>query len=270
MRKWVIALLLLQAALSAEERWVDLEREWHQALRSYEAASGRGRHPFAKYHRRLIAFVKANANTPAAAPGLVELIRFTKDPDDQQWILVHLRENHLRSRHLGRAVDAIRKIGNEEALRTLEEFAQGSPYPEIRGRAQRAVYEHTHLGIGKVAPQIAGRDHDRRTFVLREYREKVVVLFFCASGSAGCRREIEGLHRLGERYKARPLAILGVGPKEDGWRSWSDGERIGRDWNALERPRIFLLDRKGRIRAKDLWGKQLAKEVERLLGKPKE
>jgi hypothetical protein len=270
MRRWLLAVLLLQAALSAEERWADLEREWHQALRSHKAASGRGRHPFVKFHSRLIAYVRANANTPAAAPGLVELIRHAKDPDEQQWILVHLRENHMRSRHLGRAVDAIRKIGNEEALRTLEEIAEGSPHPEIRGMAKRAVYEHKHLAVGKVAPQIAGRDHDRRTFVLREYRTKVVVLFFCASRRVGCRSEIAGLRRLGDRHRGRPFAILSVGPREEGWRSWADGERIARDWNALEQARIYILDRKGRIQAKDLWGKKLEKEVERLLGQAQE
>jgi hypothetical protein len=45
-------------------------------------------------------------------------------------------------------------------------------------RAKSELYDIRHLGIGKMAPDIAGKDQDGTQFQLSDYRGKVVLLYF--------------------------------------------------------------------------------------------
>ena len=45
-------------------------------------------------------------------------------------------------------------------------------------RAKSELYDIRHLGIGKVAPDIEGKDQDGAQFQLSDYRGKVVLLYF--------------------------------------------------------------------------------------------
>ena len=44
--------------------------------------------------------------------------------------------------------------------------------------AKCELYDIRHLGIGKVAPEISGKDQDGKSFKLTDYRGKVVLLYF--------------------------------------------------------------------------------------------
>ena len=48
----------------------------------------------------------------------------------------------------------------------------------VGARARTELYEIRRLGIGKLAPDIVGKDADDRTFRLSDYRGKVVLLYF--------------------------------------------------------------------------------------------
>ena len=45
-------------------------------------------------------------------------------------------------------------------------------------RAKSELYDIRHLSIGKVAPDIEGKDQDGKQFKLSDYRGKVVLLYF--------------------------------------------------------------------------------------------
>ena len=48
----------------------------------------------------------------------------------------------------------------------------------VGSRAKSELYDIRHLGVGKVAPDIEGRDQDGTQFKLSDYRGKVVLLYF--------------------------------------------------------------------------------------------
>ncbi|MCH7689234.1 MAG: redoxin domain-containing protein, partial [Planctomycetes bacterium] len=48
----------------------------------------------------------------------------------------------------------------------------------VGARAKSELYDIRHLGIGKLAPDIEGKDQDGKQFKLSDYRGKVVLLYF--------------------------------------------------------------------------------------------
>lgn len=130
--------------------------------------------------------------------------------------------------------------------------------------AQAELYELNHLTVGKVAPEIEGRDIDGKKFKLSDYRGKVVVLSFWASWCGPCMAMVPSEVRLAKRMKGKPFALVGVNgdPARDDakravekermtWRSfWSkegpDGP-IPTAWNIHGWPTVFILDPHGVI-----------------------
>jgi hypothetical protein len=246
-----MALVLLATAVAAEE-WRPLWEQWRAALKRYEAAVARApneetrrrlKHPIEKFGPRLRTFAIDNAGYPRAAPALIELIRHTPDPEQQVWVMIQLRETHLRSKYLYRAAPALVRIGNAEALRTLREIAAGSPHERCAKAARLGVYELTTLAVGRPAPAPKGRGKDGRVFSLRSYRRQRVVL---ALGETGRGTELKRL---------TGVTVLGIGNDLPGW---VDDVDFRRRFNAGKRPRIFVIDAKGVIEAKDPTPKQLA------------
>ena len=162
--------------------------------------------------------------------------------------MLQLRETHLRSKYLGRAVAALVRIDNKESLRRLKEIAEGSPHEKIRRAARLGVYECTKLAVGQTAPPISGRSRDGKRLLLTSHRGQVVVLTF---GKTGLDRELRGLG----------VTVLGVGNDLPGWPA---DEKYVLRYNAAERPRLFVLDKQGRIAGKDLRGKPLEALIARL------
>ena len=83
--------------------------------------------------------------------------------------------SQLRQRH---------QNGLAKEIETL--FEQATKFADVKtprggtvaAQAKRELYGLRHLSVGKVAPDIKGRDQDGRTFKLSEYRGKVVLLYF--------------------------------------------------------------------------------------------
>ncbi len=83
----------------------------------------------------------------------------------------------IKLQRLGRA-----KLGRR--IETLFERA-AEEYGDVKmrgvtvgARAKSELYDFRHLGIGKVAPDIDGKDQDGTQFKLSDYRGKVVLLYF--------------------------------------------------------------------------------------------
>lgn len=147
-------------------------------------------------------------------------------------------------------------------------------------KASKSLHALEHLTIGSEAPDIVGKDLHGEPLDLRAHRGSVVVVSFWFTGCGPCIGMIPQEQRLIETYKGRPFALLGVctddkleqGQKtaaehEMAWPCWFDGGNgpIARDWNVLHWPTIYVLDRDGRIVAKDLRGDELDAKIAQLM-----
>ena len=102
------------------------------------------------------------------------------------------------------------------------------------------LFNLRHLTLGKLAPDIEGRDVDDQPFRLADYRGKVVVLTFSGNWCGPCRAMYPDERKLVERLKDKPFALLSVSSDPDKetlrkaiaeetitWRCWWDGGTSG-------------------------------------------
>ena len=141
------------------------------------------------------------------------------------------------------------------------------------------------LTVGKVAPDIVGRDLDGSTFKLSDYRGKVVALIFSGEWCGICRTQYPYERLLLELYKNWPFAMLGVNSDTDrdatkksmsdrglSYRTWWDGYLtdntagpIATNWAVSGWPTVYVIDASGVIRFVDLRQEDLLKGVRQVL-----
>ena len=136
--------------------------------------------------------------------------------------------------------------------------------------------------IGELAPLFEGPTPTGDRFVLESFRGKVTIIDFWASWCRPCRIENPNLVRLYKRMHDKGLEIVGVSLD----RNKASWERAitddGLNWNHVSNlqywadpiaqlysvrsiPAAFVLDREGRIVAKNLRGAQLDAKIEELI-----
>ena len=176
-----------------------------------------------------------------------------------------------------------------EATKLFTEVGEKYPKQEIIPGltvgevAKSSVFEIEHLGVGKVAPDIAGEDLDGVKFKLSDSRGKVVMLSFWASWCGPCMGLIPHERELVEQYKGKPFELIGVNGDPDKkelkkvlannkitWRSFWAREKgpegpIPMAWNVSGWPTIYLIDEKGVIRSKTAIGRTLDARIEKLV-----
>ncbi len=139
-----------------------------------------------------------------------------------------------------------------------------------------------HLRIGSTIPEISGLDHDDQKHSLNDLRGRVVVLTFSGDWCGPCKAMYPQLRELREKYESKGLSVVSVvtdktidtlrqaiAEKDITWRCWWDGEdgKIVSRWGITAFPSIFVVDRKGIIRFKNVRDKPLEKAVQFLLDK---
>ncbi len=147
-------------------------------------------------------------------------------------------------------------------------------------KASMSLHALEHLTIGSESPDIVGKDLHDQPLNLHDYRGKVVVISVWFTGCGPCMGMIPYEKRLVETYKGRPFALLGVSADESreqalktsaeqkmDWPCWFDGKNgpIIRDWNVLGFPTVYVLDKGGRIIAKNPGVKELASKIADLM-----
>jgi thiol-disulfide isomerase/thioredoxin len=156
-----------------------------------------------------------------------------------------------------------------------------TPERSIGAIAEGEIFAIRNLAVGRVAPEITGKDQEGKTFSLSDYRGKVVVLTFSASWCGPCVGMYPQERELARRLAGKPFAMLSVNADEDlgalrksvasgeiTWRCWWDGGMDGpitTRWGVSAIPEIFVLDRAGVIRKKDVRGAELEKVVDELI-----
>jgi peroxiredoxin len=180
--------------------------------------------------------------------------------------------------------DALIRESESLLERVVAEFADVEDWFDHRplgAIAEGELFAMRHLAVGKVAPEITGKDQAGKPLALRDYRGKVVVLTFSGNWCGPCVAMYTQERELVAKLKDKPFATLSVNTDssvdtlkksidsgEITWRCWYDGGITGpitTRWGVRSFPTIFVLDKAGVIRFKDVRGEALDKAVASLL-----
>jgi peroxiredoxin len=168
--------------------------------------------------------------------------------------------------------DAAGKEAEAVLERVVNEFGDlphNPPDPRTLGEiAAGELNEMRHLNVGQTAPEIGGADVEGKRFKLSDYRGKVVILVFSGEWCRPCVEMYPKERALLARYAGRPFAVVSVNTDETReplrrsievarvtWPCWYDGGTHGpitTRWGVSAHPMVYVLDREGVIRHKDV------------------
>ena len=166
---------------------------------------------------------------------------------------------------------------------SLQKFKSSWPNYSYTKELDAIVTKMKVTAIGQMAPEIALPNTDGQVVKLSSLRGKYVLIDFWAKWCGPCRRENPNVVKAYHRFKSKGFEVYGVSLdknkedwlkaiKEDGlvWTHVSDlkyfDNQAARDYNVSGIPLSILLDKEGRIIAKNLRGPALEKKLEEVLG----
>ncbi|MBB77881.1 MAG: hypothetical protein CL844_02630 [Crocinitomicaceae bacterium] len=142
------------------------------------------------------------------------------------------------------------------------------------------------LAPGKIAPDFEELKTDRKTMMkLSDLRGKIVLLDFWASWCGPCRRENPTVVNLYNKYKDKGFTVMSVSLDKDltKWLqaiekdnlSWSNhvsdlkgwASKAGKEYGVSGIPFTVLIDREGKIIAKNLRGEELKNKLDLIFNK---
>ncbi len=139
-----------------------------------------------------------------------------------------------------------------------------------------------NLKIGGLAPDFTGNTPDGRKISLSDFKGKYLMIDFWASWCGPCRMENPNVVKLYEKYKSKNFEILGVSLDDNGekwknaiaadglqWPQISDLKGWESDFATLysitEIPQTYLLDKEGKIIARNLRGEALEQKLAEII-----
>ena len=140
------------------------------------------------------------------------------------------------------------------------------------------------LGPGRMAPEIAMKDPDGKIRKLSDLRGKVVMIDFWASWCRPCRMENPNVVKLYHKYKDKGFEIYSVSldKQRAEWLRAIDQDGLvwpnhvsdlngwtssgGASYGITSVPSTVLIDREGRIIARNLRGEELARKLKEIFG----
>lgn len=172
---------------------------------------------------------------------------------------------------------------HKAVITALHEKHPEHPIVKERWRIMNSPANKT--AIGAMAPELAFKDPDGNIRKLSDLRGKVVLIDFWASWCGPCRRENPNVRNIYAKYHDQGFEIYSVSLDRDAanWKKaiaddrlvWPDHVSDLKQWQSegaaiygvRSIPSTFLLDREGRIVAKDLRGSALENAVKELIAR---
>ncbi len=155
--------------------------------------------------------------------------------------------------------------------------------PAFANMLERKIQTSKNLVIGGEAPDFVQNTPEGKQLNLHSLRGKVLLIDFWASWCGPCRRENPNVVKLYQQYKDKGFDILGVSLDQNK-QSWIDAiAKDGLPWNHISDlagwqnaaaqmygvtsiPHTILLDKNGKILARNLRGQQLDNKLKELFG----
>lgn len=164
----------------------------------------------------------------------------------------------------------------------IEEYKDKIQSTEYTKQYADKFAEYANLAVGSVAPEIKLNDPEGKEIALSSLRGKVVLIDFWASWCGPCRKENPNNVKLYNEMKGKGFEIYGVSldkNKEDWtnaimedkltWIHVSDlkywGSEAAAKYKVEAIPATYLIDKDGKILAKNLRGEELNSFVKKLL-----
>jgi peroxiredoxin len=156
--------------------------------------------------------------------------------------------------------------------------------PDMVSQIEKDAAAEAATAVGTEFPAFKETATDGTTVDLAAYRGKIVLLDFWATWCGPCVDELPHVKAAYEKYHDKGFEIIGVSLDKDGdklaaftkekqmpWPQVFDGKgwqsKLAQAYGIRGIPATFLLDREGKVAAKNLRGEQLSKKVAELLGK---
>jgi len=138
------------------------------------------------------------------------------------------------------------------------------------------------LAVGKVFPDFDEKDLAGKQLSVGSYKGKVVLVDFWATWCGPCVGELPNVLKTYEKYHPKGFEIVGISLDSDKtkltsfmeakkmtWQQYFDGKgwgnKLAGKYGVSSIPATFLLDREGKIIAKNMRGEALETEVAKLL-----
>lgn len=158
------------------------------------------------------------------------------------------------------------------------------PKTELTRQLVSKVNSTKRIAIGATAPEFQSKSTEGKMIDVKSYKGKYTLVDFWASWCGPCRQESPTLVRLYNTYKDKGFDILSVSIDTDDakWRNaikkdgytWQNVSELNGYagptpvlYNVSAIPNSFLLDKDGKIIAKNLRGKNLEDKLIELMGK---